>query len=444
MRKYRKFESSIVENPSNAPNATTTLSGLLDHCSERPGLTDTILLAEDITAVEHVVDLLALLGSTKDAYTVAHALMLHIAAAPPHSGHTLARLAQAAVAVLRNAKVLYDCDHIVALLGTVPREAGVVSRDDKHWRLLSSFFGLVLQGSTGANLQHALKLCHTAAYEFGTTEPLEIFDWRYLVLITNLKHAANRFQYDVDSVWRTYFNPRRRNVAISNIGGYVEGLMMWCTVALDDVDAWNTFNAFSDDLWVNTVNPADITELECKTLFCYLYRCLNSNSHVEPHSICHLLLREALAGFQQHLNITTWEALNAITRVLMHNNYQPYSDHNRSNLVNRALCRLQAVRSLRPVPCRLTTSGWVGSSISATFLETLAQNYCHPYRFSDSQYESCIDAQVRNFLEHNLALKFSMNAFMRNPLAVLPTTNDLANGPAASLVELIMFDRSST
>jgi hypothetical protein len=425
-------------------NATTKVTGLLTHCND--GLTQTILLAEDITEIERVVDFLILVGSPQDAFKVAQALLLHVASTPPHYGHASAHLAQTAVTVVRNARVLYDCDQIVALLGVaVFPGAGLRSRDDKHWRLLLSSFGLVLQGSTGASSQHALKLCHVAAHDFGRIDDPEIFDWRYLILITNLKHASavSRINYDFGSVWNAYYNPRRRNTAISNIDGYIERLLMWCTVALDDAGFWESFGAFTPDLWTNILDPANIDELEYKTLFCYLYKYLQSHSHITPLSRCHVLLQEALRGLHCYLNITTWEALSAILRMLTLSNSQRYPTDNRSNLARRALCRIQDARNLRPPLGILTATGWAGSSMSATFLETLAQNYCRPNSFSSLPITRRVDAQVRNFLDYHLVLNFSMNAFMHGPFAQVPSTSGAEGGPTAFLVDLIMYEKTT-
>jgi hypothetical protein len=424
-------------------NTTTTISGLLKHCDR--DLTQTILLPEDIVEIERVLDILTLVRSSKDAFKIAHALLMHIAATSQYGGHATAHLARAAVTVVQNARVLHDCNRIVTLLSVAMHSgANIRSRDNKYRRLLLSFFGIVLQGSAGATSQQALGLCHTAVQNFGRLDILESLDWRYLVLISNANQVstASDVQYDVNVAWSAYYTPRSLSVAFRNIDVYLERLIMWCTAALDDANSWEVFNAFSADLWTSTLEPADVWELESKTLFCYLCSCLQNTSHIAPRSECHVLLQEALEGLQQHLNIMLWESLNAISRMLMLSNAQPYFGDNRSNLVHRALCRMQGVRNLRLPLGILTASGWAGSSLSATFLETLAQHYCQPYRFSNLRYERRVDSQVRNFLDHHLPLSFSMNAFMHNPSALMPPLGGAEGSTAALLVDLIKYERS--
>lgn len=424
-------------------NTTTTVSELLHHCER--GITHTILRPEDINEIENVTDFLTLVCSQQDAFNVAHALLLHIAATPP-DGNVADHVARTAVTVLRNARALYDCKRVVTLLGVaMSPDTNPGSRDDKRWHLLLSLFGLVLQEWVRSPSQQPLALCQTAVRSFDRTNASEDFDWRYLVLITNSQqvYTIRGMQYDLMSAWRAYYMPRRFSTAISNIDGYLECLIMWCTAALDDAASWEAFDAFSAELWNDVFEDADVSELECKTLFCYFHNCLQSKSHVAPDSECHALLQDALAGMQQHLNITTWEALGAISRMLTLSNAKPYSGDNRSNLVRRALCRMQGVRYSAPPLGILTASGWESSSLSATFLETLAQQYCRSHRFSSLQYQSRVDAQVRHYIDRHLALKFSMNAFMHNPFAEVPPMSTTKGGTTASLVDLIMYQRSA-
>lgn len=52
---------------------------------------------------------------------------------------------------------------------------------------------------------------------------------------------------------------------------------MWCITTLDDFISWKSFD-FGLDLWTDSSNASytDISELECKTLFCYFLSCFQT------------------------------------------------------------------------------------------------------------------------------------------------------------------------
>ena len=119
---------------------------------------------------------------------------------------------------------------------------------------------------------------------------------------------------------------------------------------------------------------------------------------------------------------------------------QLHSDRERSNLVHRALSRMKEVRQLQSPLGILDALGWEGSFLSANFLDTLAQQYSNPYRLSGPQYESIVDEQIRDFLDRNMTLKFSMNAFMHNPMPQMPPLSPPGGGTTTSLIGLINYE----
>ena len=417
-----------------------TVRGVLGHCDK--GLTESILHEDDITEVKRLAEFLSLVGSQQDAFKVAQALLLHITAMPPYSGHLSTQLAQVAFLMVMNARLLHSRDQIMAFL-TVPIYFGgtIRSRDDKYWPLLSSIVGLLIQGLAGSS-QYSLQLCCSAAKKLGGMSSLDTFDWRYFVLITNCRQVSTigNIQFDTTSAWHAYYSHRKHTAALKNIDGYIESLLMWCTAALDDANSWEEFDAISAHVWSLTSSPADVSELECKALFCYFYRCLQSDSHVAPRSECHTLLREALAGLREHLHISTCEAIGTVSRMLMRPQAQLQSDRVRSNLVHRALSRMKEVRQLQSPLDILDALGWEGSFLSANFLDTLAQQYSNPYRLSDPRYERIVDEQIREFLDHNMALKFSMNAFIHNPMPQMSPPSGPGGGTTTSLIDLINYE----
>ena len=442
--------SSIMQSPGSddhpyidplSQNTATTVRGVLGHCEK--GFARSILYEEDVIEVERLAEFLNLVGSQHDAFKVAQALLWHIAAMPPYSGHLSTHLARVAVMMVMNARLLHSRDQIMAFLTRPIYLGGTIrSRDDKYWPLLLSIFGLLIQGSAGSSSQYSLELCCNAAKKLGAMSSLDTFDWRYSVLITNCRQVSTigNIQFDTTSAWHAYYSPRKHTAALKNIDGYIESLLMWCTAALDDANSWQEFDAFSAHVWSLTSSPADVSELECKALFCYLYRCLQSDSHVAPRSECHTLLQEAFAGLRKHLHISTCEAISTVSRMLMRPQAQLHSDRERSNLVHRALSRMKEVRQLQSPLGILDALGWEGSFLSANFLDTLAQQYSNPYRLSGPQYESIVDEQIRDFLDRNMTLKFSMNAFMHNPMPQMPPLSPPGGGTTTSLIGLINYE----
>jgi hypothetical protein len=422
-------------------NPAITVRGVLGHCAE--GLVRSTLYEEDLIEVERLMEFLSLAGSQQDAFKVAQALLLHIAAMPPYSGHLSTHLARVAVMMVTNARLLYNCEQILAFLNvTMYSDRPIRSKDGKHWPLLLSLFGLLIQGSAGTSAQDSLKFCCHAAKMLSRISSLDTFDWRYIVLITNCRQVSpiGNIQFDTTSAWHAYYNPRKHTAALKNIDGYIESLLMWCTAALDDANSWEEFDALSAHVWSLTSSPADVSELECKALFCYFYRCLQSESHVAPRSECHTLLREALAGLREHLHISTCEAIGTVSRILMRPQAQLQSDRERSNLVHRALSRMKEVRQLQSPLGILDALGWEGCFLSANFLDTLAQQYSNPYRLSGPRYESIVDEQIRDFLDRNMTLKFSMNAFMHNPMPQMPPLSGPDENTTTSLIGLINYE----
>ena len=413
-----------------------TVREVLGHCDK--GLAQSILQEEDIIEFERLAEFLSLVGSQQDALKVAQALFSHIAAMLPYPGHLSTHLAQVAVMMIMSARLLHNCDQIMTWLNVpVYPSMAIGSRDDKHWPLLLSLFGVLVQGSSGASTQHSLELCCNAAKKFRGMSSLDTFDWRYIVLITNCRQVctAGNIPWDTNPAWRAYY--LQRTAALENIDGYLESLLMWCTAALDDADSWGEFDALSADIWTRTSNPADVSELEYKALFCYFYKCLQSDSHIAPRSECHTLLQEALEGLQKDLHVSKCEAMNAVSKMLMRPQTRHHLGRNRSNLVHRALFRMKEVRQLQSPLNTLYALGWEGSLLSANFLDTLVQQYSHPYRLSNLQCEKVVDEQILDFLDRNLALKLSMNAFMENHYPQMPPFSRPDGRITISLIDLI-------
>ena len=437
--------SSIMQSPGSddhpyidplSQNTATTVRGVLGHCEK--GFARSILYEEDVIEVERLAEFLNLVGSQHDAFKVAQALLWHIAAMPPYSGHLSTHLARIAVMMVMNARLLHSRDQIMAFLTRPIYLGGTIrSRDDKYWPLLLSIFGLLIQGSAGSSSQYSLELCCNAAKKLGAMSSLDTFDWRYFVLITNCRQVctAGNIPWDTNPAWRAYY--LQRTAALENIDGYLESLLMWCTAALDDADSWGEFDALSADIWIRTSNPADVSELEYKALFCYFYKCLQSDSHIAPRSECHTLLQEALEGLQKDLHVSKCEAMNAVSKMLMRPQTRHHLGRNRSNLVHRALFRMKEVRQLQSPLNTLYALGWEGSLLSANFLDTLVQQYSHPYRLSNLQCEKVVDEQILDFLDRNLALKLSMNAFMENHYPQMPPFSRPDGRITISLIDLI-------
>jgi hypothetical protein len=394
-------------SPYLPPN-TTTVWRLLQHCDTT--LRDKILDAKDIDEIERVAKFFTDVGSYQDSFKLSHSLLSYLATKA--SGEYAApRLSYATFNMIRNARALWNSKRILSLLSLSMHptiESG--SRDDEYWRLLLSFFGIVLQGSIG-NSQKALAICHAAAENFGTNDPPEKFNWRYLVLISNSKQLCTLGgrRYDEVSAWRKYYLHRKFRSAIS---GYVESIVMWCVTALDDTTSWEAFDSFGNDLWTNTGGREDVWELECKTLLCYFLTCLEHKSEAAVQSECHTQLLNTLKSLSQHFGITTSEALSTIARMLICSSTKPLSGHNnRSDLIHRALCGMQQIRNSTPPLGILMNAEWGGCLLSATFIETLAVQYCCPYQFSDRQYQQRVDSQVRDFADRHFQLQFSADAF---------------------------------
>jgi hypothetical protein len=436
------------------PDPTTTVSELLSHCER--GLSRTILQQEDITEIEGVLDILTLLGSAKDAFDIANELLMHLATSPPNNIHGSAHLSRVAIIALRSARVLHGGNRPIELLNhDLHSGVNLGPGDEVHRRLLLSSFAIVFRGSAMSSTQQVLELGYTSTESFGSLRAAECIDWRYLVLITNLRQlsAASGEPYDADTAWRTYFLPRRFSRANQCIEVYLERLLGWCSAALSDVGTWAAFDNFSSDLWSRTSESADIVELERKTLFCYFYSCVRRSFHAAPYSEYDVLLQDVLAGLRQYLHITTSEALDTVARMLIFPTAQSLPGNSRANLAHRSLCRMQRVRDLNLPLGILTAPGWTSSSFSASFLEALAHNFRQSYRFQSRRFERRVDAQVRDFLDRHLALNFSMNAFQHDPSAWNPPSADREGGTAnllvdgeesgaTSLVDLILYDRS--
>lgn len=149
-----------------------------------------------------------IVGSYQDAFTLAHALLSHVAAAPPTSDTTM-YLSRTTVTVIRNALCLYSCKHIENLLSmTMHPDTKPGPRNNEYWCLLSSLFGLVLEGSSNS-YQQSLQICHAATECFDRAQFPESFDWRYLILVTSSYYLCKRRdkQYDVIAAWCTFYLP---------------------------------------------------------------------------------------------------------------------------------------------------------------------------------------------------------------------------------------------
>jgi hypothetical protein len=424
-------------SPYVPPN-TTTVWTLLLHSDAT--LRDKILYAKDIDEIERVANFFTDVGSYHDSFKLSYSLLSYLAT-KASGEYATPRLSYTAFNMIRNARALWDSKKILNLLSlSMHQTTKPGSRDDEYWRLLLSFFGIVLQGSVG-NSQKPLAICHAAAENFGTKDPPEKFNWRYLVLISNSKQLCRLGgrQYDEVSAWRDYYLPRKFRSAISDIRGYVESIAIWCVTALDDTHSWEAFSSFGNDLWTNTRDGEDILELECKILFCYFLTCLERKSKAAVQSECHTQLQSTLESLSRHFGITTSEALSTIARMLMYPSTKPFAGHNdRSDLIRRAFCGMKQIRNLTPPLGILINAEWGGCLLSATFIETLAFQYCYPYRFSDRQYRQLVDSQIQDFADRYFQLQFSADAFTHDPFAGVQHVTSVDGLIRPSLSDLIV------
>lgn len=417
-----------------------TLEEMLSTCEA--GLRHTKLPPDDIMEIERVANFFTIAGSYQDAFTPAYALLSYIAAVPPAKDATC--LSRTAVTVVRNALCLYSRKHIKTLLSmTMHPDTKPGPRNNEYWCLLSSLFGLVLEGSSDS-CQRSLKICHAAAECFDRANFSESFDWRYLILIISSYYLCTRRdkQYDVIAGWRTFYLSHRSATAISDLSSYLECLLMWCITALDDNASWKTFNFFSSDLWTDTSGASytDVSELECKTLFCYFLSSFQHRSRATIQSECHAALLDALNGLQQQFTTKSLAALSTISWILLCSHAEQSLERSRSTLIRQALSRMQRIRNSKPPLAVLEATEWGGSRLSAAFLEALASQYCRPYRISSKEYQRRLDDAVREFADQHFELRFSVDAFVRVPFAGEEDADE--EGGCMSLMDLIVDERS--
>jgi hypothetical protein len=167
--------------------------------------------------------------------------------------------------------------------------------------------------------------------------------------------------------------------------------------------------------------------------------CLERKSEAAVQSECHTQLLNTLKTLSQHFGITTSEALSTIARMLICSSAMLLSGHNnRSDIIHRALCGMQQIRNLTPPLGILMNAEWTGCLLSATFIETLAIQYCCPYQFSDHQYQQRVDSQVRDFADRHFQLQFSADAFTHDTIAEVQYLTGVDGLTRPSLYDLIV------
>jgi hypothetical protein len=309
------------------------------------------------------------------------------------------------------------------------------------WTLLRSTVGSIfslLNQFTG----QALTLCKSSVNDIHGLFVNGTLDWRFAVLIMNLKQIYTKEDqaYDHVSAWRDY-TARLLPIAMIRVDGLLERLFMWCITALEDVDTWESFAVFEELPCAKSseLDAANVREFESRRIFCYFSYCFQNKPLVESERTArvHEELVGCLKDLEERFCTSRAEALSTIAIMLV----QSLNNSEACCLTDlrRQLLRQAHRIHFAPAPLGIfVEAGWKGSRFSAIFFETLVSKHCSQSHYSKSTYRELSDSHVRDFLEDHLTVEVSLQAFVYNPVPDLRPIQDRGPHHPPSLMGMIM------